>query len=389
MTATTAEPSTAPARTQAEPAGGNGDNVRASWAVSLDVLQQNVAHCTAEAQEAIRWCFLWCIDDLHPIRIEEFAERVGVDKTTIQRIIKGVYFRPGQDRIRMEISEKLVSSMQLFREMETERAKSGRTVFIMTPTAKRIHTACNLARESQSPVFLIGPSHIGKTWALRNYTEENNHGRTIYVRLQAASGLGGMVRAIAAALGISDKSNTTDLIARIKRALKSDMLVILDELHQLMYTYRREAFFACLEVIREFYDTAGCGFVLCGTQLLMKSMKDNRGELEQLIRRGVHRTVLPDAPTPGDVKAILDAAGLAMPERTDLCTVTVGGAKIPERPYEMLRQLGKEEGLKSITERLRYAQKFAKKAQTKLAWEHFVRAHVTIKQNAMAADDWQ
>ncbi|HZZ20288.1 MAG TPA: ATP-binding protein [Opitutaceae bacterium] len=388
MTTTATDHSTPQARPQAEPAGGNGDNIRSSWNVSLDSLQMNVSHCSDEAKDLIQWCFLWCIDEAHPIRLEEFALRIDVDKTTIQRIIKGLYFKPGQERIRMGISDAIVGAMRLFRQVETERAKSGRTVFILTPTAKRIHTACHLARESQSPVFLIGPSHVGKTWALKNYTEENNHGRTIYVRLAAASGLGGMVRVIAEALGISDRSNTAALIARIKRALKPDMLLILDELHQLMYTYRKEAFFACLEVIREFYDIAGCGFVLCGTELLMKSMKDNRGELEQLLRRGVHRVVLPDMPTRGDVSAILEASLLSLPDKALVVQVRIGSETISDRPYEILKQIGKEQGLKAITERLRYAQKFAKKAQTKLTWEHFVRAHLTIKQNSIAESDW-
>ncbi len=389
MTATATEPSTTASRAQAEPAGGNGDNIRSSWAISLDDLQKNISHCDPEAQDLIQWCFLWCVDDAHPIRIQEFAARVGVDTTTVQRIVRGTYYRPGEEKVRMGISSPMVKAMQLFRDMEIERAKSGRTVFIMTPTAKRIHTACHLARESQSPVFLTGPSHIGKTWALRNYAEDNNHGRTIYVRLQAASGLGGMVRVIAAALAISDKSNTAALIERIKNALKPNMLIILDELHQLRNTYRKESYFACLEVIRELYDTAGCGFVLCGTELLLKSIRDNRGELEQLLRRGVHKVQLPDMPTKGDVAAILEACKLSIPEKTAICTVTVGGVKVTERPYEILRQIGKEEGLKSITERLRYAQKFAKKAGDTLAWEHFVRAHLTIKQNAIAQSDWE
>jgi DNA transposition AAA+ family ATPase len=388
MTATVNDSSTAAPAAPAETAENRGDTIRASWNVSLDELQRNLSHCTPEGQELMSWCFLWCIDPSHPIRIEEFATRIGVDPTTVQRIIRGKYFHPEKNE-RMAISDKLVKAMALFKEMETERAKSGRTVFILTPTAKRIHTACDLARESQSPVFLTGPSHIGKTWALRNYTEDNNHGRTIYVRLQAASGLGGMVRAIAASVGISDKANTADLIARIKRALRPNMLVILDELHQLMYTYRKEAFFSCLEVIREFYDSAGCGFVLCGTELLMKSMRDNRGELEQLLRRGVHKVVLPDMPTAGDVSAILSAVGLAMPGKHEIVSVRLGGVTTADRPYEILRQIGKEEGLKSITERLRYAQKFANKANQKLAWDHFVRAHLTIKQNTVSVNDWE
>jgi DNA transposition AAA+ family ATPase len=378
-------PTTTPPSPEAQAAG---DTIRASWNVSLDDLRRNISTSSEEAQELMVWCFGWCTDDAHPVSLAEFANKVGVDKTTISRLITGTYKHP-DTAVRMPISAALTRAMALFRKLEIERARALRQGFVPTPTAKRIWTACDLARESQSPVFLIGPSHIGKTVALIEYTQENDHGHTVYVRLEAASGLGGMIRAIAAALKISDKANTADLISRIKRALRPNMLLILDEAHQLMYTYRKESFFACLEVIRGIYDAVGCGLVLCGTQLLFKRVQDNRGELEQLLRRGVHKVVLADQPTKGDVTAILGVVGLELPEKAAVVSARVGGQTVAERPYEMLRQIGKEEGLKSICERLRYGQKFAAKAGEKLAWEHVVRAHLTIKKNAMPDNDWE
>jgi hypothetical protein len=74
------------------------------------------------------------------------------------------------------------------------------------------------------------------------------------VRMKAASGLGGMVRLIGAALGVSPHANTADLIVRIKNALTKDMVLILDEVHLLANTYQRSSFFKCMEVIRELHD---------------------------------------------------------------------------------------------------------------------------------------
>ncbi len=363
-----------------------GDTVRASWSISTDDLRKNISNSSPEAQDLLVWCFLWSIDDAHPYRIEEFASTIGSDKTTIQRIIKGVYKHPATGE-RLAISTKLTKAMELFKKMELERAQGSRIAVVKTETFKRIHQACHLARESQSPVFLIGPSHIGKTVALKEYKEDNNHGRTCYVRLQAASGLGGMIRAIAKGVGIGGDGNTAEMIARIKRALKPNMLLILDEVHQLLYTYRIQAAFACLEVIREIYDACGCGLVLCGTDILMKKVQGS-DELEQLLRRGVHKVTLPEQPTRKDVAAILEAVGLELPDRAFSVKVRVGGEDFVDRPYEILRQIGKAEGLKAITERLRYGQKLAAKAKDKLAWEHVVGAHLTIRQNNIASNDW-
>lgn len=361
---------------------------RQSWPCTLESLAANVSHATDEGRELMAWCFQRCLDEDEPITLAEFAKRVDYDVTTLSRIIRGTYNHP-TDGTRMPFPPKLVDAMRLFRDLSLERALAMRADFIITPTAKKIFAGCELARESSSPVFLTGPSHIGKTCALIYHKEQRNHGRTIYVRLNAASGLGGMIRAIASSIkGIGMKANTATLIASIKRALKPNMLLILDEVHELMYTYRKESFFACLEVIREIYDATHCGMVLCGTQLLFKNIEENRGELEQLLRRGVHRVVLPSMPTIPDLTVILAHHGLEFPDKALKVTCTINKKPLVDQPYEILRQVGKDEGLKAICERVRYGQKLSAKAKEKFRWEFFVKAHLLIRANSEATPDW-
>jgi len=377
-------------RQPAEDTARIGDTVAATWSVTLEDLRTNLTHDknSDEDIELFVWCYLHCTHPDHPIRREEFAAKVGYDHTTILKLLRGTYRHPETGE-RQPLPKALIQRMETFRGLEVERGLARRLKYTRTPTFERIWSACDLARESQSPVFLIGPSHIGKTVALTEYKEDHNHGHTVYVRLQAASGLGGMVRGIAEAIGgIGMKANTATLIMSIKKKLKPNMVLILDEVHELLYTYRKEAFFACLEVIREIYDAAGCGLVLCGTTLLLKRVQDNRGELEQLLRRGVHKVVLPEQPTKADLTAIVRDRGLEFPSQGTRIAVMVGGVGCVEDPYEMLRQVGKEEGLKAICERIRYGEKFAKKEKAALAWKHVVRAHFTIQRNAEPGNDW-
>jgi hypothetical protein len=115
--------------------------------------------------------------------------------------------------------------------------------------------------------------------------------------------------------------------------------------------------------------------VLCGTKLLLDRMQEgSHKEMEQTMRRGVHRCILPDQPTKGDISAICEKAGLEFPART--MEVELRG--IVEKPYEVLRQLAKNQGLKSVTERLRYATKLASRRGGKVSWQTFVEAHLTI-----------
>lgn len=362
----------------------SGDNVRASWPFSMHTLRSNIAHCSPDGKEAIIAAFLWCTDNKHPVTRDEFARRVGYSGNVIYKVMTGRYKHPTTGA-QLDVPPELIKSIREFLALEKDRWLGGRTEFIVTPTAKRIFTACDLARESQTPVFLTGPSHIGKTMALEHYTSANNHGRTSYTRMKAASGLGGMVRRIAERHGVSPNGNTADLIDRIKNAITPDMCVILDETHLLMYTYRRAAFFACMEVIREIYDETGCGMVLCGTQILLDKISEGRnGEMEQLLRRGVHRVVLPPMPTKGDLSAILRHHGLDMPKPTD--EVEVSGIK--DRPLDLLRQLAKRDGLKSITERIRYARKIAAKTDKPLSWELITQAHLIIASQADGNGAW-
>lgn len=360
-----------------------GNNVRASWNFSADNIRTNTSHFDADETEALIALFRWCTDDHHPMRIEEAASRLGCSSNLIYQLLTGKYRNP--DKSLKGPSREFIRSVREFLALEAKRFALGRTEFVLTPTAKKIVTALDLARESQSIVFIYGPSHIGKTWAAeRHYTPNNNHGKTLYCRMKAASGLGGMVRAMASAAGVSEKSNTADLIERIKNATSANTLWILDEVHLLANTYRRGSFFGCMEVIREIFDRTECGMALMFT-ILDDIEAAKQKELQQLWRRGVHKVPLPTMPTKEDLTAILKHNGLEWPASG--LEITVG--KIVDKPYDILRQQAKNNGLKAITERIRYARKLSDRGGAKgVTWQHFVEAHLRIEKQATVEPDW-
>jgi DNA transposition AAA+ family ATPase len=357
--------------------------VRATWPFSSDTLLENMATYTEETRETMLACFRWCIDPKHLVSRQEFARRVDYHETNVWKFFAGRYLHP-ETKVPEPPPEKFLRAARQFLKLERERYEGGRTVFVATQTSQRINTFFDLVRESRSMGVMWGPSHVGKTWAAEEYRQGNNHGRTIYVRMHAASGLGGMVRRIADCLGISDNANTAALVERIKRGLTVDTLLILDECHLLANTYRANSFFACIEVIREIHDESGCGMVLIWTRI--DSLKQASGrELQQVWRRGVHKLSLPPSPTRADVAAVLAASGLRFPEKGS--RVKVG--KVEEDPAAVLAQVAKGEGLKAITERLRYARKLANKGSGVLTWEDFIKAHLTILSQATPPeDDW-
>lgn len=361
-----------------------GANARASWRFSGDHIQQALAHCTPERKEALIWSFNWCIS--RGIWFADFAKQVGYAENTLYKVYTGRHVDPASGN-QYDVPEKLYQAAQEFRKLEIRKAKLGETEFITTPTARRIWNGCDLARESRTPVFIYGASHLGKTWALRQYALDNNHGRTVMVRVPAKAGLAGLVKALAEAVGVSPKANTPAMIERIKKALAPNHLVIFDEVHQLQYTYRKESFFACIEVIREIYDAVEMGVILCTTNVFKSRFESaQKEELEQLFKRGVHKVQLGDIVRTEDLKPILAKAGLPWPGRR--YTVEIAGVK--DTPHEVLRKLAREGGLKAITERIRYGRRLAGNNGEPLSWAHFVHAHLIIETEAQKpADDWQ
>lgn len=358
------------------------DNIRASWNFSLDKIRQSTQHYSAESQDALVGLFRWCTDDRHPIWRTGAAEALKCSPNLIYQLLTGVYRNP--DKTPRQPSPELIKNIRTFLADQLRKYEAVESDFVETPTAKKIFNACELARESKRPVILEGPSQIGKTFALRRFQHKNNHGKTFLLELEAACGLGGLIRSWAKSCGLSDNTNTAQLIERIKGALTSDTLMIMDEVHLLKHTYRLNSFFACVEVIRRVWDFRQMGLVLCWTNLA-DLQRASQGELVQVWRRGVHKIRLPAMPTKADVEAVANHLGLEFPSPDLKYEFPLKrGAVMVEHPREVLRMLAKRDGLTAITERFRYAQKLAGKDNgAKLSWYYFTDAHLRIEKQAI------
>lgn len=365
-----------------------GDTVRASWKFSLDAIRSNIAYMGVDAKDLLVWAFNWCIDGAHPLHFADFCDRIGYAENTIYKLYSGKYRHPETNRL-MDAPEKLVKAMRDFRRIEVQRAKLGRKQFVMTPTARRFFWACDQARKSNTPVIVYGASQVGKTEAGRQYCIENNHGKSVLVELEAMNGLKGLLQAIAEKIGINPNAGTPDLSARIKKALKPDMVLILDEVHLLANVYRKGTFFACMEQLRRIYDATKCGIVMTFTLLKYDGIaKERKRELEQVFGRGVHRVNLGDRPSVEDVRLICEAHGLPWSGRNDQIHVTAG---LVDTPYAALQQLAGEQGLKAIIERIRLGNDLAAdESREQATWADFLRAHYAVEKNARTPDSgWE
>ena len=126
---------------------------RASWNYSLDQIRRDTETYTEEEKQLLVDCFLFCIQE--NIAFRDFCEKIHYDYTTVGRIYRGAYLNPTTGKP-YGIPANMLKGMRDFLETERRRLVLGTTEFVETPTAKRIFTACDLARESGTPVFLWG-----------------------------------------------------------------------------------------------------------------------------------------------------------------------------------------------------------------------------------------
>lgn len=371
-----------------------GETVRTSWRYSLDNINAAIGHNTEEAQELLRWAFLWCIDPEHPVHFKDFCSRMQVDATTVSRVYEGKYRNPKSDDPAKSLAplrapKALVDSIRIFRRSELLRVKAEAAEFLKTPTAKKVYWAIAQAREGRRPVMLFGGSHIGKTEACKANSRDFNHGRTVVIELEAVNGLRGLVQATAKRLGISDNSNTPDLTERIKAAVMGDMVLIYDEVHLLANVYRKGSFFACMEWIRRLWDATKCGMVLTYTELgYEKACAERKRELLQVFRRCVFKVNLGASPRMEDVKVFVAHAGLSWEDRRESVEVAKG---VSDTPLAALRMLAENEGLAAIIERFRLGYSLAAAdGRQQLTWTDWMRAHFAIlKAPEAPKSDWE
>ncbi len=339
-----------------------GNNARVSWNMGGDQIMNATKHYPASARDALRWFFFYCIDA--DISRSEAATLVKVDQSIIYR----VYTRTYKDKKNRSILPKtLIANIQSFRPIEGQRVTLGDVPFVLTPTAATIWKLCDLAVSSNRIAMIWGKSQTGKTTALLEYKRKHNHGSTKYIRIEPSSGIHEMMRQIGKECALSPRTSYNRLKEQVARAVDRNTLLIVDEIHELAFTYRQRSKLSCVEVLRWLHDSTRCGMVICGTNLWRDELKEGKDKLllEQMERRGVFKRQLPSEPTRADLKTLFKKA-FTLDWPTGVAA-------------EIIKEVNTQQGLTAITEYLRYGHRLAAKAEEPLSWSHFVKAHAIIK----------
>ena len=348
------------------------------WNITKEQLLANTTHLDAIAIRELVWAYNY--SSAKSLSYTEFGAAANISGDTLRKLATGTYVDPRASNRRLDMPDAMPFAIAALRESVARTAPTT-VQFVSTETSRRIADNCNLARESGSPMFLQGASHIGKTTALKKI-RDSRPGDTWLITVTSGMAAKGLAVAACEELGISSNGNLATLTRRIGRAIPSTGLLIIDDFHVLTLSSTPRTFLAAMEFLRAVYDYGNCGMLFSTTDLdYTKIQKDFRNALHQLMRRGVHKPHLGSQPQQKDVRAIIEAHGLKWPARS----LTVSG----KRPWQVLASLAVESGLKVITERLRYALRIAAKQSAPVTWEDFILADTAILDNSKAPEnDW-
>ena len=330
--------------------------------IGADTVKKALTHmvdenkCTQDQHDLIWWYFNYAKEQ--GFTLQTCAEEIGyADATTPFRVFQGKY----------EANLKnFCSKVSAFKKIADERGDLKKTFFVETTCSKKVFQICHAARISQTVAWIFGDSQIGKTAALKEYTRKNNHGQTIYVRLPASAGVQLVMKSIARACHVNPETSLDNIRRRVLSAIDHNMLLIIDELHQVFTSYHSSSQIKVMELLREIYDETQCGLVLCGTHVLKKEVEEGKLTLvlEQLRRRGTLRLELPDRPGKKDIQAIANRFDLPAPT---------------EREIKDIREMVSTSGLGMYVKFLQAGYNLAHKADQTMTWDHFIEAFIIIQ----------
>lgn len=334
-----------------------------------DVVEAGIKKHRPEFQGDLR--FWWRYSLEKKMSQAECASEFGVDGSTYSRVMRGEYKNEAGQLL--PPPAKMLSRIRVLRtqlRIATEEQGKSR---VMTLTTKEIHQVCRKAWNDKQIAFIFGNSHIGKSENLLWFRDENNHGATIYVDLQAVGGLQDLWREFARALGISPDVSPAKLPARVIAAIDKSNLVLVDEFHSITHSYQKGSSIKMINALKSIKDRTGCAMVICATDVGRTEIESGHDAklLNQLWRRGVIKLHLPSALRVADVRAVVKAHALDFPEapkgRKDLWkTLRAEHADFPG--LDVCERIAYNFGIKHLFSVLKDGKTVAEKEQRALEW---------------------
>lgn len=181
---------------------------------------------------------LWEYARKNNLGLSPLAHQSGIPSSILSQFFNGRYAGDFN-----EIAKRID---KFFWRLDQKEAYGGLREFVETQLSTALWSTFEKTRIIRRIQIVQGPEQVGKTRSALEYTERNNHGRTVYLKLAGGtrSGCGEFIWDLAEALGVPYTAKLREKRIRIKQALEACDLVIVDEAHLVFsWTDRTQADF--------------------------------------------------------------------------------------------------------------------------------------------------
>jgi len=293
---------------------------------------------------------------LHQFATESGLSRADIgkvldyDQTVVFRVLSGTYEGSWKN---------IIAAIKSHRTL-IQRERSKASEFRPNPVSVLVHGALDYALANGSITLIVGESRSGKTVATTSWRDAHNHGRSVYVVAPAICSRANFMRRLCGVLGVNKSNNVYCQEEAIMRAFSPARILIVDEAHRLVEG--RVANQTILELLRDIHDQTGCGLALIATarfseavnrtQYMYEQFEGRIGMPVRIPRELSEQVVLPI------VKQYIEA-----PSR-----------KVMDEAVAIANRPGR---LGILVETLKFAQRIARQAKSKVTEEHFFSAIAT------------
>jgi len=334
--------------------------------VNRQTVTMSTDHLPEKQKALVRWVYTVARDNKWSW--QELIDFAGYSSTVWYRIFHDRY-RDAKTGDRVNLGNVCKHLAKLKAEFAQPAYEPADHRFVETSVWDRVDWICRKAFARKKLGFVYGESHIGKTASVLEYQRRNNHGMTAYWELPPSGGVQLMTRYFARALHVTSNTSFDKMLDNICTAVDRDMLVIVDQIHRVFYSYQKGSVMRCLDVLMHVHDRTGCPMVFVGTNIFRDNLREGpfKQYLKQFRRRGLYELQLPDAAPKADLNKI--AAAYALPPPT-------GEAE------KVVHAIARNDGLAMFFTRLDDAAELAANKKQQLTWEHFLRAVTIVERMA-------